>query len=223
MKKPLLVLSSTLLSVSLLAACSSKPETPTTTEKKPAATQEKETLHSDYVKYKKQIADLKKAIDKYEDINVAIKEGYIAGSGFVPMMGYHFVNPSYTTFEADKPNTLMYTYRDGKYVLVGAEWGTPEKGKVPLDIQGLDWTLGHKASAHYDDGSELDSPSPEESLQTNPETGAKYTGWHPDIYTIHVYTHILNPAGPFETNNPAITDEPPMLPPGFESTFKKKN
>lgn len=221
MKLPIKILSTAFLSMLLVTACSNEEGKELKPEPEPKPVEEVKTVtHPGYEENKEQIDVLKKAIDKYQDIKVADKDGFIPVSVHVPMMGYHFVNPSITEFEPDKPSTLLYTYENDKFVLVAAEWGTTDPENTPSPVNGVEWEMVHEASAHYDDLSELAAPTPEDVLQVNPETGAKFTEWHPDFWGIHVYTHIENPEGPFAASNPNVTSvDAPMIPPGYEKYF----
>jgi hypothetical protein len=155
-------------------------------------------------KYKTQLETVAKNIEKYEDINVAIKDGYGPGSGFVPLMGYHFQNTAITEAKLEQPQILLYVLDGNKYKLVGAEWGSPDpKMKTPFDAD-VKMDLTHKASTHYDDGTEIEAVSDEAALPVSPETGAKKLFWHPDIYGMHAYVTVPNPDGAFETSNAAL-------------------
>lgn len=218
MKKYWKVLSTGFLLSALLVGCSSTNTTkPADTPKTTQTAKKEPTIHPDYNKYKSVIDAVKKATEKYKDITVAVKEGYIPVSGFVPNMGYHFQNLSITTFDVNKPSILLYSYENGKYILVGVEWGTTDPTHTKSPIDSMNWAIVHKASAHYADGNELEAKTKADAPLTYPKTGAKMILWHPDIYGIHVYTERLNPNGPFANFNPSIPSSgEPLLPPGYE-------
>ncbi|CCQ96295.1 exported hypothetical protein [[Clostridium] ultunense Esp] len=161
--------------------------------------------HEEHLQFGKQTAQIeaiKNKLQKYEDISVAEKDGYMKITEFVPQMGYHYMNPK--AVGTDMPNILLYTEVNGKLTLVGAEWGTPDpQAKSPID--GTSFKLTHKASAHYKDGSELEVADPKQAPKTNPKTGAEFVQWHPDLYGMHLW-FIPNPNGPFADFNPNLNE-----------------
>lgn len=155
-------------------------------------------------KHKDQLDKIKVSVTKYEDINVAIKDGYIPASGYAPLMGYHFQNTSIQGLSLDKPQILLYVMDGNKYKLVGIEFGVPDpKAKSPF---GEDVPMGlvHKASTHYVDGTELEAANDAVSHSENPQTKSKKILWHPNIYGVHAYVVVENPNGAFEASNPAL-------------------
>ena len=203
MTKPWKVLSIAALSVSVLAACGNAEETNDSNNndvKEDSITNDENS---------EAIAKIKENIAVYENVQKAVDDGYLPGSGFVPMMGYHFTNYDITEFTPEKPNTLLYVLdENGEAKLVGAEWAAVlEPGQTVADLPdlgfaGVDWSMGHEASAHYSDGTEVPVKLPEDSPQTNPETGADFVSWHPDIQGIHYYFD--NPSGAFAEVNPEL-------------------
>lgn len=201
------------LSLTMFAACSNKEEgtKPVDNKEKQEVTKEKpvEKRHESYTKYEKQIADVKKAVDKYQDVDVAIKEGFLPASPYVPGMGFHFVNMKAKVDDPTKPNTLLYTLdKDKKMVLAGAEWAIfGDEVKRPDIFDGIEWSKIAEAGGHYEDGTLLPAKTPQEAPKTNPETTAKLVEWRPALYAVHMYTHIENPDGVFAEYNKTLTEK----------------
>lgn len=145
----------------------------------------------------KKVQVLKEKVAKYNDINKAIEDGYITSGPYVLNMGYHYINPAATTL--DMPNILLYIKENDEFKLVGVEYGTPFPN-TPSPFEGIEFTLSHKAAAHYKDGSEYEVASRDDAPETHPNTGAEFVEWHPDIYGIHVW-FIENPDGTFAEFN----------------------
>jgi len=98
---------------------------------------------------------VRKALDKYKDPIVAVREGYLSTVGCVDFpgggtehasmeykpgaMGVHFINMSFISPKLDstKPQVLLYEPVGDKLTLVGAEWFVPtEVSKTPPTILG---------------------------------------------------------------------------------------
>ena len=98
---------------------------------------------------------VRKALDKYKDPIVAVREGYLSTVGCVDFpgggtehgsmeykpgaMGVHFINMSYISPKLDstKPQVLLYEPVGDKLVLTGAEWFVPtDVAKTPPTILG---------------------------------------------------------------------------------------
>ncbi len=89
------------------------------------------------------IVAVRKALDKYKDPIVAVRDGYLSTVGCVDFpaggtehgameykpgaMGVHFINMSYVSPKLDstKPQVLLYEPSGDKLMLVGAEWFIP--------------------------------------------------------------------------------------------------
>jgi hypothetical protein len=200
LKKIFSVITIAAIGSALLAGCGSKvepkPEPAPAVSVAPVA-----TPHPDYVKYKDLVSQLKAEYGKYEDVNLALADGYVAASKFVPLMGYHFVNPKLTDYK--KPSVLTYVLDGEKFKLIAVEYSTVDP-KVPTPFPELKWALSHEASAHYADGTELPVKNPKEALAENPATKAKFSTWHPNLYSIHAYVFAENPEGLFAELNPLL-------------------
>ncbi|MDC3414170.1 hypothetical protein NC797_12785 [Aquibacillus sp. 3ASR75-11] len=149
-----------------------------------------------------QLDVIKRELRKYTSVKAAEKAGYTKLTDFVPQMGYHYTNTA--AVGTDLPNILLYAPVNGVLTLVGAEWGTADpNAESPID--GTNFNLVHKASAHYTDGSEMEWADPTTVPQTNPDTGATLDQWHPDLYGMHVW-FLDNPNGTFADMNPALNN-----------------
>ena len=119
---------------------------------------------------------------QYIDFNVAVNNGLIDVSGYVPNMGHHFLNPAYadTTFEMDKPEIILYVPdENGIMQMVAVEYSIiPEDPNNP--------------------------GSPPEGFTGDQDV------WHFNEmlgqWQLHVWTILENPDGVFAPHNPAIGD-----------------
>jgi hypothetical protein len=76
-----------------------------------------------------ELQQAKIATARYHNINNAIADGYEDINVIVPHMGYHYLNAGYLdgTFEADKPELLVYSPNpgNGNMRLVAVEYAVP--------------------------------------------------------------------------------------------------
>jgi len=122
------------------------------------------------------------ATASYADINVALNEGRIDVSGYVPNMGHHFLHPPLAdgTFELLKPEFILYAPdENGNMEMVAIEYGI-----VPADPE----NPGNPPEGFTGDVDE----------------------WHFNemigMWTLHVWTKLENPDGIFAPHNPALGD-----------------
>ena len=124
------------------------------------------------------------ALDRFKDVNVAVKEGYApipCASGVEGgAMGIHYVNGAYLKDEAvdlNKPEAVMYEpMPDGKLALIAVEYITT-KGPATLGGQLFSFT---------------NSPN-------------RYG--LPAFYELHVWAWKDNPTGTFADMNPTVSCE----------------
>lgn len=103
-----------------------------------------------------EVDQLKEAMVKYGDINVATNEGFFDVSGFVPNMGHHYLLPPRVdnTFELLSPEILLYAPdANGNMKFVAVEFvapvtdldnpGTPPEGFTGTEDQ---WHLNTRLS-----------------------------------------------------------------------------
>ena len=142
---------------------------------------------------------MRKALSKYEDPYVAVRDLYLSTVGCVHYdglkmeghmhypkggMGIHFVNLTIQgPLDPMKPNVLLYEPVDGKLKLVGAEW------LVPLAVAKERPTLLGQPFAGPMEGHEPLIPQ----------------GFH--HYDLHAWLFKDNPLGMFSPTNPNVTCE----------------
>jgi hypothetical protein len=150
------------------------------------------------------IAEARLATEKYAtNLARAKRDGYtVVVTRNIPDMGWHFMNPKYTTFDVTKPSILVYAKHGSKWQLVAFEWVFPEKpAKKPLPGA----TYGSfGAACHYKDGTFVFTAAEADCAKTSPESGAAFGFWHPDLVTMHVWAWYPNPDGIFAGNNPLM-------------------
>jgi hypothetical protein len=120
----------------------------------------------------------------------------------IPDMGWHFLNPKITGFDASKPPILVYVKRGKEWQLVAFEWVFTEKPKkAPLPGA----TYGSFAAAcHYADGTFVPAAAEADCAKTSPESGAAFGFWHPDFVTLHLWAWYPNPDGIYAGMNPLV-------------------
>jgi len=161
-----------------------------------------------------QIAAIRAATAKYQDVEKAKADGYIQVSEMVPYMGYHFLKPGVTGMDLDKPHILLYVKsQDESWQLVGVEYGYPEGKRPPaaqVPFRKPQWAV-HKAACHFKDAREIFMRAKDQCPAVHPQTGAEFTLWHPDLETLHIWAWYPNPKGAFAMTNPFLA---PFNPPG---------
>jgi hypothetical protein len=150
------------------------------------------------------LADARLATAKYAtNLARAKRDGYtVTVTQHIPNMGWHFLNPKYTTFDVTKPAILVYAKRGSTWQLVAFEWVFPSKpAKKPLPGA----TYGSFAAAcHYADGTFTPAAAETDCAKTSPDSGAAFGFWHPDLVTLHLWVWYPNPAGIFAGPNPLM-------------------
>ncbi len=70
------------------------------------------------------IKKVRKATEKYKDVNRAIKDGYLPTDFLVPNMGYHYVKPTLVDGKINPltPEVLLYVPTEKGLKLVGVEY-----------------------------------------------------------------------------------------------------
>jgi len=129
-----------------------------------------------------EVDQLKAVTERYMDFNVALEEGLIDVSGYVPNMGHHYLNPvlSDTTFEMEKPEIILYLPdENGDMQMVAVEYSI-----IPEDPN--------------------DPGNPPEGFTGDNDV------WHFNEmlgqWQLHVWTVLENPDGIFAPHNPVIGD-----------------
>ena len=146
------------------------------------------------------VARARAATAKYAtDLEAAKADGYtLMITQMIPDMGYHFLNPDITEFDVTKPPILVYVRDGDSWQLVGFEVfpEKPEQRPLPGATYG---SFG--AACHYEDGRFVFSKTESGCAETNPESGAAFTFWHPDLVTLHMWAWYPNPDGIFSGTN----------------------
>lgn len=147
------------------------------------------------------LAEARAATAKYAtDLEAAKADGYtMMITQMIPDMGYHFLNPDITEFDVAKPPILVYTKNGDDWQLVAFEWVFPEKPET-RPLPGAKYG-SFPAACHYEDGTFIFEDDQNGCAETNPESGAAFTFWHPQLVTLHAWVWYPNPAGLFNGTN----------------------
>lgn len=131
--------------------------------------------------WEQEVEQVKSATMKYTNYDLAVSEGFVDVSGYVPQMGHHYLLPSRVdgTFELDKPEILLYAPdENGDMQFMGVEYSI-----LVNDVN--------------------DPGSPPEGFTGDQDK------WHfrEDLaqWQLHVWTVKENAAGIFAPLNPAVT------------------
>jgi hypothetical protein len=115
-------------------------------------------------------------------------------------MGWHFLNPAIHGFDVTKPAILVYERHGHNWQLGALEWvftTTPASPPLPGATYG-----SFPAACHYKDGSFVFARVQE--LCAHHNTGARFSFWHPDLVTLHVWLWYHNPDGLYNATNPLV-------------------
>jgi len=157
-----------------------------------------------------QLDTVRQATEKYQDVEVALHDGYQASPEHFPNMGAHFVNPERMfdgVFNPAEPEFLLYIRDEAE------EWGLVGTGfLLPTRLAGEDhpdafvgpldnWHVHYSLCLGGRDGSRSATP---QECQEQGGTWLPSLGW-----MIHSYVWVDNPLGVFGMWNPNI---PPLMP-----------
>jgi hypothetical protein len=150
-----------------------------------------------------QLAAARLATAKYAtDLGKAKADGYQIITMMMPDMGFHFMNPDVQGFNVRKPQILVYEHHGDTWQLGALEWVFPKIPKTP-PLPNATFGL-FPAACHYADGTFIPDKNSNTCPKTAPHTGAKFTFWHPDLTTMHVWVWYPNPAGLYSSTNPLV-------------------
>ena len=123
-----------------------------------------------------ELAQARQATLKYQDLNVALADGYADINVVMPNMGRHYMKQSLvdSRFEVDKPEVLVYEPEGGSMKLVALEY------VVPLDSAAT-------APAGFTGSSDV---------------WDRNTTFQ--LWTVHAWVHRDNPSGVFNPTNPLV-------------------
>lgn len=126
--------------------------------------------------------------------------GYRIITRMIPYMGYHFMNPSVTSFDVRRPPILVYEHHGKAWQLGAVEWvftSMPSKAPLPGASYGV-----FGAACHYVDGTFVFADAQSKCAAKSPQTGAAFSFWHPRLITLHFWVWYPNPAGIYSGTNP---------------------
>jgi hypothetical protein len=148
-----------------------------------------------------QLASARLATGRYATNLAAAKaDGYQLITRMIPDMGWHFLNPAIHGFDVTKPAILVYERHGHNWQLGALEWVFPQTPASP-PLPGA--TYGSfPAACHYKDGSFVFARVQE--LCAHHHTGARFSFWHPDLVTLHVWLWYHNPDGLYNGTNPLV-------------------
>ena len=156
-----------------------------------------------------QLDTVRRATEKYQDIQLALDEGFIQSTEEVPNMGAHFVHPKRGLdgeFDPSSPEILMYTAdEDLGWRLVGTSFLLPRRLVGDEHPQAFAGPLDNW-HVHYS----LCTGPNSISRSTTPEECAQRQGlWVPSYgWMIHAWVWDENPMGVFSMWNPSV---PPIV------------
>ena len=136
------------------------------------------------------------------NLGAAKADGYQIITRMIPDMGWHFLNPTIQGFDVTKPAILVYERHGHRWQLGALEWvftATPASPPLPGATYG-----SFPAACHYRDGTFVAARVQELCAKRSPQTGARFTFWHPDLVTLHMWLWYPNPAGLYSGTNPLI-------------------
>ena len=143
------------------------------------------------------------ATGKYvTNLKAAKAAGYSIITKMIPDMGYHFLNGKITGFDPAKPPILVYEKRGTAYQLAAIEWVFTAKPKT-APLPGARYGA-FPAACHYADGTFVAAASQDACATTAPGSGAKFTFWHQNLITLHVWLWYPNPNGIYASMNPLV-------------------
>ena len=150
------------------------------------------------------VAATKLATAKYvNNLALAKEDGYQIITKMIPTMGYHYMNPAVKGFDVSKPPILVYEHHGSSWQLGAVEWvftSKPAQPPVPGATYG---TFG--AGCHFADGTFVPAAAQASCPSKAPGSGAKFTFWHPQLVTLHMWLWYPNPSGLFSGTNPLVT------------------
>jgi hypothetical protein len=149
-----------------------------------------------------QLAAARAATAKYAtNLAKAKSAGYMIITKMMPNMGFHYLNPHISGFNIRKPQILVYEHTKTGWQLGALEWVFTKMPKSPPLPNA---TFGQfPAACHYADGTFIPDKNSSTCAKKAP-SGAKFTFWHPDLITMHVWVWYPNPAGLFSGTNPLV-------------------
>ncbi len=187
-----LVILSAVVVVSFTASASGRPQWPGPAVARTAASNS--TLTSDVVAARLATARYSTSLAR------AKADGYRIITRMIPNMGYHFMNPAVTKFDLRRPPILVYEHHGRTWQLGALEWvftSMPARPPLPGAQYGT-----FAAACHYVDGTFVPAASKSACSPKSPQTGARFSFWHPRLITLHFWIWYPNPSGIYMGMNP---------------------
>jgi hypothetical protein len=128
--------------------------------------------------------------------------GYRIITRMIPNMGYHFMNPDVKGFDLRRPPILVYEHHRNTWQLGALEWvftSMPSKPPLPGARYGV-----FGAACHYVDGTFVFANAQASCKAKSPQTGARFSFWHPRLITLHFWIWYPNSSGPYMGTNPQV-------------------
>jgi hypothetical protein len=136
------------------------------------------------------------------NLEAAKRAGYQILTREIPGMGFHFINTKIAKFDVTRPPILVYEHTGKhRWQLAALEWAFPSKPATP-PLRGAKYG-SFPAACHYADGTFIPKPN-QASCPPTTDHGAKFTLWHPDLVTLHVWLWYPNPSGIYASYNPLV-------------------
>ena len=150
-----------------------------------------------------ELAAARLATAKYAtNLAKAKADGYQIITKMMPNMGFHFMNPHITGFNVRKPQILVYehtrTAPGSSAPWSGCSRDAEDPAAAERDVRLLP---GGAATTRTARSSRTRTPR---RARRRPRHGAKFTFWHPDLITMHVWVWYPNPAGLYSSTNPLV-------------------
>jgi hypothetical protein len=136
------------------------------------------------------------------NLQAAKAAGYSIITKGIPDMGWHFLNGKITGFDPAKPPILVYEKTGSTWQLGALEWVFTAKPKT-APLPGARYGA-FPAACHYADGTFVAAAAQDACATTAPGSGAKFTFWHPNLITLHVWLWYPNPSGLYASMNPLV-------------------
>jgi hypothetical protein len=150
-----------------------------------------------------EVADARSATARYAtNLARAKADGYRIITRMIPNMGYHFMNPAVKGFDVRRPPILVYEHHRGSWQLGALEWvftAMPSKPPLPGGRYGV-----FGAACHYLDGTFVFANAQPMCAQKSPQTGARFSFWHPRLITLHFWVWYPNSTGIYMGTNPMV-------------------
>jgi hypothetical protein len=151
-----------------------------------------------------EVARIRAGTARYaNNLDAATEDGFFMITQMIPDMGYHFLNPNVEGFDIGQPPILVYSRAGDDWELGAVEWVFPETPAEP-PMEGATYGA-FPAACHFEDGLFVPTATEEECGETNPDTDAAFTFWHPDLVTFHVWAWMQNPDGLYNGTNPLMS------------------